>query len=419
MKIIGIQDYPMPVTKWLDTNSSVSWLRTFESMSKNHECYALLREHNYNESIQEPIRGINYTFSQKTDIDSITKLSNKVNPDVIFYNFCEYKKLSEILNKMYIMYPWCLHVVRVHHESKRVLKDKSTLRGIIDNSDLIITGNKYDVEYIKSIDNKTECFIVPFGINTEDFIENPGFTSKKILSSSGDNPVKRLDVLNEIFMILNEKGYNTCNLIGINKKDYLERLKKGRYFLMTSTSEASGSRSLLEAINFGLYPIVTKECESALSICKEFDENYKNYISTDQSSEEAVKKIINIIESEPLFPNRDRIINYSEKLESIRLETIFENLVFSFKNLHKEKYIYKNFIRKFLYDTVKSTGIDIKNLSDIVLNIKKSLKDKNLYKNIDIIWKNNNMPIDNLHGFKEKMSRSDFDVYENLKWIFK
>ena len=111
--------------------------------------------------------------------------------------------------------------------------------------------------------------------------------------------------------------------------------------------------------------------------------------------------------------------NYSEKLESIRLETIFENLVFSFKNLHKEKYIYKNFIRKFLYDTVKSTGIDIKNLSDIVLNIKKSLKDKNIYKNIDIIWKNNNMPIDNLHGFKEKMSRSDFDVYENLKWIFK
>lgn len=427
MKILGIQYYSMSALKWLDKETSVSWLRAFENF-EGHECYALLKEHNYTGKIEYPIRGVKYYFVENINISSITKYIIEVSPDVILYNFCNYSELADILKSMQIRFPWCLHIVRTHHECKRVLYKELVIK-ITENCDSMIVSNLYDKKYIKEINPNIPCEIIPFGVNINIQINSKVVKDIDVISSCGNNPVKRPLVLKEIFLQLDKQNFITKNLIGLHKTDYIKELQRGKIFLNTSVSEASGSRSLLEAIIAGCYPIITQECESALDICKDLGIPY-TCISVNHSIDEVVKIIKEIPQNS--IVNLDKIHKYSDTTEINTLQNIILLWYNQFVKL-KHSNFSKNVIRKLACDIVfnctkkennkklywfqKKIKKDVKDIKDLKIKLKRCLTSAQIYYCIDKIWEDCGLPIASLYGFKDKMHNDDFDFEKNCSWI--
>ena len=60
-KWLGVHDHANHSAKWLDSHTPYSWLRAFEN-NDSVERYAFLRESNLTYSMNNKIRGINYSF---------------------------------------------------------------------------------------------------------------------------------------------------------------------------------------------------------------------------------------------------------------------------------------------------------------------------------------------------------------------
>lgn len=420
MKVLGIQDYSMSAIRWLDQDTSVSWLRSFEALSKDgHECHALLKEHNYTGKILTPIRGVKYNFISHTlDADNITKFTDS-DTDIILYNFCNYKSLQHILKTMQIRFPWALHIVRTHHECKRVL-DTELLLELSKHCDNLIVSSVYDEMYIKTHCD-IPCSVLPFCVEIDVNIkEEINIKDIDVVSSIGDNPVKRPVILDEIFSNLNEDNITTKNLIGLNKPDYIKQLKRGKIFLSTCYSEASGSRSLIEAIALGCYPVITKECESAYGICKELDIPFTT-ISVNDTLEDSVNVIKNLLKNN--VKGQTKYI-HTGKLETKGMISILKNAYTQFTSLTHPSFT-KNVIRHLAYNlslqyNKKKCPLTLNNdipLKRLRKRLKEVLKKGDAVEQIDKIWVELGLPIDCLYGFKAKMNNDDFDFEKNCSWV--
>ena len=74
---------------------------------------------------------------------------------------------------------------------------------------------------------------------------------------------------------MNLIGFKSKNITGISRLELSHYLKRSKIFFLTSLTEASGSRILLEAINSGCMPVVFEECKTAVEVINEHKVGYK------------------------------------------------------------------------------------------------------------------------------------------------
>nr|QBK84689.1 MAG: hypothetical protein LCDPAC01_01700 [Pithovirus LCDPAC01] len=172
MIIVGIHLYSMPAPVYLDKSTSLSWLRTFESLSKNNKCIAFLREPNYSKTMVSPIRGVYYNFYNYTRVVLLEKIV-EIRPDVILYNACNYDQTVDLILRIKDELPSTTHIFRCHHEFRSVVSDK-ILKTLIKSCDISILPIESDLKYMGNVTSYCLPFcsdITPFKSNCERFID--------------------------------------------------------------------------------------------------------------------------------------------------------------------------------------------------------------------------------------------------------
>lgn len=266
MRIIGVQDFPMAAPAWLDDTTSVSWLRAFEQLAEaGHEVFAILREHNYDYKMARPIRGVRYIFTKTHE--KFAQLIKELEPDRIMYNCCYYWRLPTLMQTVKALCPTAHHIIRTHHEVKRVLP-KPLLAQVLEHADHMILSTHADWEAVAAIEPVQQHTIIPFGVDLNYYGCCASQCSKTLdfIASCSGNPVKNLPLLKSVFEELAARGYTTQNVVGMPKQQYAQRLQSARVYFSPTTSEASGSRSLLEAYASGAYPVVSAQCVSTCEL---------------------------------------------------------------------------------------------------------------------------------------------------------
>lgn len=256
----------MAAPAWLDVGTSVSWLRAFERLSceQGLETHAVLREHHYDATMSAPIRGVHYTFVKPYDklAGSITGLQ----PDVVFYNNCQYAKLPQLMRQVADGAPGVRQIVRTHHEVRRVLPP-ALLAQVLEHADHIIVSTRADTEALAEVPLRRPYSVIPFGVDVPYYAQTAE-EAKTIdfIASCSSNPVKDLPLLRSAFAILASRGFTTLNVLGRAKAEYARLMRSARVYFSPTTSEASGSRSLLEAYACGVYPVVSRTCASTCEL---------------------------------------------------------------------------------------------------------------------------------------------------------
>ncbi|KAF6252729.1 hypothetical protein COO60DRAFT_1643862 [Scenedesmus sp. NREL 46B-D3] len=272
MRIVGLQDFAMAAQAWLDESTSVSWLRAFERLAAEggHEAHAVLREHTHDYyAMEQPTRGVGYVFT-KAHGKRLAEAVCRLRPDVVMYNCCYYARLPELMAVVRQQLPSAVQVVRTHHEVRRVLP-RPLLAAVLANADHVIVSTDADWEYVVGSGGLPSSHsVIPFGVDVPYYCCQAHAAQQAggldFAASCSGNPVKNLPLLKAVFAELAGRGYSTCNILGQPKAQYARLLQSARVYFSTSTSEASGSRSLLEAYACGAYPVVAAECVSACEV---------------------------------------------------------------------------------------------------------------------------------------------------------
>ena len=271
--IVGFLQYSLSKEQWLSENTSMSWLRILELLSKlGYETHAVCEENSGGSYCEH--NGVKYHFLPRSTkpeiwINKIEKLS----PNLLFVNNCPTPwHTGEVLTK-YFKNKGVKQVLRNHFEPStafRNSKDHTTL--IPNNVDHIISS--FDIHYdflSKNFHIENQNFShCPFCINT--FVEPIPNSEKDFDFMSSSCPTRSLkngELVTEVFDILKSDGYTAINPHSINRQDFHNYLKRGKVFYFPSLTEGTG-RSLLEAVAFGQTPVVDSFCQTTCYIAKQF-----------------------------------------------------------------------------------------------------------------------------------------------------
>ena len=409
-KLLGIQDFPMSAPRWLDSATSVTWLRTWEKLVGTYELHALLREPYISYSMQSSIRGVYYHFEQQ---DTFWKnlLANvlKIGPSYIFYNCFEYKKMADFIQIYHNHDPSCLHIVRSHHELARVvpLIDLDS----VNVADIWIVASASDASYLNLAKHQPcKLYTVPFGVDVDYFSSHQSEEKRSIdfVTSTSTNPVKQSALINQVFTFLNAKGYTTQNVVGASKDAYRKVLQSARVYVTLSTSEASGSRSLLEAMAADAYPVIWSDCKSAYEIICQLE--YGEHVVG--TAEEIADQLENILKelNEPLLPVT-ALQPYTETAEIDALYAIFKSLREIDQQIHRHITVHSRMRQMLLWfnNLLNHTTEFSLDLLRVIPNIPVD--------SIPNLWKTFHLKPNYMAGFTEKLSKNPNCFVSEMRWI--
>ncbi|WP_188750968.1 glycosyltransferase [Marinobacterium zhoushanense] len=266
IKWLGIHDHANYAAKWLDQETPYSWLRVFEK-ADCIERHAFLREGNLSHKMSGPIRGVNYRFF-KEGFESWVEEIEKLSPDVILYNLCWYSDAIKPLVRLKASLPNSIHIIRVHHDVSYLSMQRGFKETVLE-CDVAIVPTENQAEELRNIGFSGDTHVLPFGINQNEFnIYKKEFKERRIdiISATNTHPARNLPLLNKVYEKLTAKGINVKNVVGLPRTELSELLGDSKIFLLTSMTEASGSRIMLEAIAAGCYPIAFAECRTAKEV---------------------------------------------------------------------------------------------------------------------------------------------------------
>jgi len=269
---VGIHDHANYAAKWLDAASPYSWLRAFEASSDIALPYAFLKEKNISYEMNESVRGVSYKFFE-SEFSSWVSAIEALNPRIVFYNLCYYKKALEGVSKLTEKLKGCKHIIRIHHDVN-YLKEQEGFIDTVLCCDVAIVPTDKQKKSLETIGFEGSIHVLPFGIDFNEFsfsgidLENK---SIDILSATNSHPARNQVLLNKIFNSLLEKGFNVENIYDRPRDELKEKLSNSKFFFLTSLTEASGSRIILEAIKSGCIPIVFEECDTASDLLRELN----------------------------------------------------------------------------------------------------------------------------------------------------
>lgn len=329
MRVVGVQDYPMKAAAWMDERNKIAWLRALEELAKKgHDTYAIVREHHYDHRMSAPIRGITYIFASSDD--AIPSLVSQLRPAVVMYNNCCYAKLPGLLQAVRDTVPDTKQIVRTQHEVKRVLNPKliEQLLGIVDE---LVVSSFADLLAIEaaaaSVSTPVPVHVIPIGAQVGLVRSLPNVEVRDIDFAASCSSTERLAELQQVFAELTQRGYTCCNIVGEQRQDALNKLKRTRVFVSTSLSEGSGSRVLLEAIAAGAHPVVQAACESAVEVV---DKLGGAVLDMQQLSTTQVADSLEHLWStrqQPMLAHAPNLDMFSDSYEVARLIDVLSNIL--------------------------------------------------------------------------------------------
>lgn len=419
MLFIGIQDYPMPAAKWLDAATSVSWLKAFEKLAANgHVCHAILQEHHVSYHMSAPIRGVYYHFFNKeiNENEDVFSIIHNLKPDVLMYNCCGYNKVLKLLSRMQSILPACKHILRTHHEVKRVMPLELAAR-ICMLADGIIVSTQHDIDYIQSLGITSPTLsLCPFGVDIAYFGETTALSRDIDVSASCSlNPVKNGPLLAKVFEIMKQRGKNVVNILGQSPEVYRNTLQRSKVYFAPTLSEASGSRSLLEAITAGAYPVCSAECESTMDLIKLYN---GTFVSTEKDTIETICNILeDCLENKRISwkqPTQDNMEIHSDDSEITTLINIL--------SIHDE-YKSQTPVHSIINTLCTRLGYQSDDMYEKITKTIEFCRDRSKKAFISEIiskeWEKLGLPLKYQWGFLDKIGNSSFNLLKELEWVIK
>lgn len=270
-RLLGIHDHANYAAKWLDTTTPYSWLRAFEILDAT-ERYAFLRENNLTYSMDSKIRGVNYSFFKEGIAEWVDEIID-VKPDVILYNICWYSEAVEPIKRLKKHLKGTTHIIRVHHDVS-YLSLQSGFNEVVCSCDVAIVATAHQADKLEQIGFLGKIHVLPFGVDHNEFLVNrKPFKEREIdvISATNTHPARNLPLLKKIYSRLAANGVKVRNVVGLSRQELAMSLGNSKIFFLTSMTEASGSRIMLEAIAAGCYPVAFSECKTAKEVLQQHE----------------------------------------------------------------------------------------------------------------------------------------------------
>lgn len=217
------------------------------------------------------VRGVGYSFYCKDKrLDSKVAQILTLNPDVFFLNICWYKDIFENLSYLRKRLPKTTFIIRVHHDVGYLEKQEKFL-DVVKLCDHAVVSTKSQKLRLVELGYLNGISILPFGVNSSEFVSNvdPNARDIDLISFTNAHPARNQELINKVYPRLIGKGFVVENVTGLSREELSAKLARAKFMLLSSLTEASGSRILLEAISAGCSPIVFKECETAVEVLKD------------------------------------------------------------------------------------------------------------------------------------------------------
>ena len=230
--IVGYHDYAMSAPLVLDNSTSLSWLRSFEKISDQANCHAVLREPNYTRSIEGKIRGVSYSFIEGHLSNHLEAIA-QIKPDVIMLNICWYSQSIELIERLKDMFPKAKIIGRLHHDYKYLCDQKHPIDDFISKVHELVVPTQYALKQIQQNHKLRIPFhVLGFGVDVNFFSEFADQKKRtvKAVSAIGPNPTKNHELLNYIFSELRDQGFKASNLQGLTKTEFRKSLAEAEYF---------------------------------------------------------------------------------------------------------------------------------------------------------------------------------------------
>ena len=265
---LGIHDHANSINNWLLEDNQYSWLRTFERLSCKTSALLKINNNSLENFDFRNLRQIDYYFRDTSSV-FWSDIILKINPTHILWNICYYKEALPLIIKLRKHKRKIFHCIRIHHDVFYLYKQESFLE-FLEKCDHIILPTEKQKNFLIKLKFKNQIDVLPFGIDN-DIFNNINKKNKDItfISACNKHPLRNYILLKLIYFIFNVFRIKSKNIIGYSRYQLSNYLQRSKFFFLTSLTEASGSRILLEAISSGCYPIILEECDTAVQIIKE------------------------------------------------------------------------------------------------------------------------------------------------------
>lgn len=263
---VGLHDHANSATRWLDSQSSYTWLRAFER-TKDILPIAFVRERQSNNNLEAPVRGVHYRFRKS----GITKWVDDIvseNPSLVLYNICYYADGLPALKRLRAALPDAVHVIRIHHQVN-YLAAHTGFREFLNACDVAIAPTEGQGGDVRKLGFSGPVYALPFGVNLEVMRRERKVWAERdidLASATNHHPARNIRLVNAVYAILRQRGRRVENLLGFSSGELAKRLGNTKFFWQSSLTEASGSRILPEAIAAGCYPVVLAECRTTTEL---------------------------------------------------------------------------------------------------------------------------------------------------------
>lgn len=198
MKWVGIHDHANTAARWVDRESSYTWLRAFEMFSEG-QAVAYLREPNYDHDIEHPVENIRYRFRNKPFSSWYGDIIREA-PDLILYNLCYYRDAKRSVGEITKALPNTKHIIRIHHDVN-YLKDQPGYVDCLMACDAAIAPTEKQVKTLRSIGFQGEVHVLPFGVDINRFQRSSIALAERnidIACSTNHHPARNLPVVRRV-----------------------------------------------------------------------------------------------------------------------------------------------------------------------------------------------------------------------------
>ena len=265
---LGIHDHHNIIENWFKEDNQYSWLRAFENLDcKTSALLKIKKKERKDLAKNKKVRGIKYYFDNESSINWFNKIS-KINPTHILWNICYYNEALPLIIKLKKHNNKIFHCIRIHHEVSYLAKQDGFL-DFISNGDFLITATNRQLKLLIDYGYKQPIKVIPFGVDDKIFKNRISKKDIDFISCCNKHPLRNLKFLKVQYFIMNLIGFKSKNITGFTRLELSEYLKRSKIFFLTSLTEASGSRILLEAISSGCLPVVFEECSTAVEVINE------------------------------------------------------------------------------------------------------------------------------------------------------
>jgi hypothetical protein len=258
------------MSDWLDPNFSMSWLEALGLLEVEYGWKVFALASTGEEASSAFIRGVNVEFYPRQELWSELFKKMKIQPDILLLNIMDYNTAAPEIKELIKVYPSTKIIFRIHHEPFRLAHQQTGFIDSLTYSDLVISPLPIYNTFLRALLN-CQIISIPFGAKksakkiSKEFKESP----KLILSVTKNlNPGKNFELVKMLHSLSDHQtAFNFY--IDISKDQLDQKFVESSYFLQPSLTEASGSRILLEAVQYGLVPICFDACLSAAYVVKD------------------------------------------------------------------------------------------------------------------------------------------------------